>query len=644
MRLLFLIICNFCALTDSIIYVNLFKVKELKEKIIFSIITYFFRILVYEFLIGYVVQKLNYKTITLVYVIEFIVTALILGWVRRKTIKEDINNLILKVKEKVISIKPSFNSFLSIFWFAVFCIVVFVAMFVYEYSFDGNYYHLPHIIDYIQQGKIFNTNNTLWDVVYPQDIELLNMFYMMFSSSMRLVRIPQLIFSILGMVSVFSILRELKFDKNIAQKCALLYFTVPVILAQITTTYIDGIVCTLFITLLYLLIKILKNGKFAYELMFFSAMAIFIGTKGTCTIYAMIIVVPYVIYKLYNLIKKKEKFKNLVLKEVLFLLIVALIGGNWMIKNCYNFGNPIHPFKFLNVQGIDADIDIGVENEPYCIKGKSQLKKILTSWIGLDSSYLTYNTGKKIENLFQYHDSRIGGLGVQWFYFLVPCIIIALMLCILKKYKLSRYHLLVCAILIASFCITPANWWGRYVGFIVLLGYIGLCIVYEVFKKYKIFKILLDAVVGFIFVISVVFSCKYPINTLLYNNYYMEYPQALTEYIENSNKNIILLEHSYYNVKSLVYLKGSNLNNHVEAYFIEEMYPNANVKNHKVGSFENVKNLIDSYEGLDCIIIMDAKDKRKNYSYMEKIYNDSTETYKRLEFGEDIIVYERVNN
>lgn len=641
MMLMFFLLCNVFAICNTFIYVKILKLERHSDRIISGIIVYFLRILIYEFLLGFWIQNLSYKTITITYLVETLVTATIVLLRKKRKIIDYIKEFYTSLKKVRINLKFDSNTVLGIGWFILFIIISFMAMYIYEYSFDGNYYHLPHIIDYIQQRKIYDTNNTLWNIVYPQNIELLNMFFMMFSNSTKLVRIPQLVFSILGMTSVYAILTEMKFKKSISFKCACLYFVAPFILAQLTTTYLDGIVCTLFITLIYLLIRILKNNRFEYELVFFMVLSIFVGSKGTCTLYAVIIVIPYIAYKIYNLINRKEKIRKLLIKESIFFIIVLLIGCNWMIKNYYNFKNPIHPFKFMNISGIDADIDIGEENEPYCIKGKNKVQKIIISWIGLDSSYLNFSTGKKIENLYQYHDSRIGGLGVQWLYFLIPNILLALVFTVLKKYKISKTQILVCTILVFAFCITPANWWGRYVGYILLLGYIGLSVVYDVLEKKKICTFILDIAVYLVIIASVKLSIHYPLNTLLYNNYYNEYPYEFTNYIENGNKNIILFEESYYNVNSLVYLKGSKINNHVDAYFIEEMYPNANVKNHKIGDYDNFKNIVDSYENLNSIVIMDSDSNRKNYIYMEKMYNENKSLFNKYVYGDGIIVYEK---
>ena len=521
-KILLMIYCNVITIISTIDYIRMLKIEDRNDKIISGIIIYFFRIILYELLLGYLFKKLNCYTITLIFTIEFLILYCI-GLIKKDSILKYIISLIKKYLNKKIEIKIDFNFFITILFFITFIILGFISLFIYEYSYDGNYYHLSHIIDYIQFGKIYQTSNSLWNNVYPQNIELLNMFYMIFTNSIKLARIPQIVFSVFGMLGVYSLLKELSFSSKASYRCAILYFVTPFVLTQITTTYIDAVGCSTFIVLLYLLIKILKTNKFNYEFLYFMLLGIFMGIKGTYIIYACLMSCIYAIYKIYILIKKKEKFKVFFVKEFVFLCTIVIVGCSWIIQNILLFQNPIHPFKFLWINGMEANIDIGEENEPYCLKGKSYLEKIAISWIGLNSSYLSFDNGININNLYKDYDSRIGGLGIQWTFFLIPCIILAIVLCLLKKYKISKELIITVLILVLSFIFTPANWWGRYVGYIICLGYIGYGIVDNVFSNKKYYKYINNGLLLFIIMLSIVFSTKNIFRTLLYTTPYSSY-------------------------------------------------------------------------------------------------------------------------
>ncbi len=640
LRLFCFITCNIALFISTLVYLKFLKVKGINNKFIYGSIIYFFRIIIFELILGILIKNIDFITITCTSILELLFLEIFLRC-RGNTILEILKETFYSIKSMNANIKLNFNTILFIIFLIVFIVVAFISMIIYEYSFDGNYYHLPHIIDYVQDKQIHITNNTLWNDVYPQNIELLNMFFLLFSKSILFVRLPQVIFALIGIVCLYSLIIELNFSKNAAYKCAILYFVAPFILAQITTTYLDGIVVTLFIILLYTLLKILKRNKVKDEILYFITLSIFLGTKGTCSLYAVIITSVYLIFKIINIVKKKEKILPVVSKLLIFLVIVLFVGCTWMIQNIILFKNPLHPFKFLWIEGMDASVDIGVENEPYAIRNVDSVQKVLISWLGLNSSYLNFDTGISISNLFQCHDSRIGGLGIQWMYFLVPLTALAIFFIIKRMYRLDKYQIITILVIVISFMCTPANWWGRYVGFILVLGYIGYSVVDSCIKN-KSLRYILNIIYFYIFIFSILFSTKQVITILKNNCPYYEINADFREYINSdNNKNILLLEDSYYNTDYLVFLKGDKIQNKVNTYFINRMYPNEKVSNHNIGSYENFIKLEDLYN-CDSIIILDATSKRKNFEYCERYYKDNAENLNKITIGEDIIIYEKI--
>lgn len=639
LRLFYFCLCNLMLILSTVQIVKLMNIKKINDKIICGGILYFFRILVYILLLGYVIKSLDYFSITIISLIELIIVNIIFKYKGQDIIKY-IKEIVYNVLNMKYILKMNFKTLIFSIFIVTFIIISFYSIFYYEYSFDGNYYHLPGIIDYMQNKQICTTNNTLWNNVYPLNIELLNLFFILFSKSILLVRIPQIIFSLIGMTVVYSLMRELNFKKDTAFKSSMLYFVSPFILSQITTTYLDGILITLFLTLIYYLLKYIKYNNLNDEIMYFLVLSIFIGTKGTCLIYSVITTIVYVLYKLFNLYKKKEKLSKLILKWSIFFIIVIFIGCNWTLKNIIEFGNPIYPFKFISIQGIDAKIDIGEENEPLSIREKNYFEKIIISWIGLESGDVIPNETSLIQNLIKTYDSRIGGLGLGWTFVLLPCILVSIFLIIRKKYKLSIYEIMIISILTISFFMAPANWWGRYVGYIVMIGFIAYGIIEKIYENKKI-KIIFDSLFLVIFILSIIFNTKFAINT--YNVQYSKYDKDIFKYINSGlAKDIVVLEESYYNTQYFVYLKGKNFQNKVDTYYIEEMYPNPKVENHNIGTYENFCTIINSYKKLDCIIILDADKNRKNLSYLERYINENKNFIKE-KFGEGIFVYEKIN-
>lgn len=228
-------------------------------------------------------------------------------------------------------------------------------------------------------------------------------------------------------------------------------------------------------------------------------------------------------------------------------------------------------------------------------------------------------------------------------YFLIPSIIIAIILCLIRKYKINRIQLLVIFITILCFMLTPANWWGRYVGYIMIIGYIGYGIMDSVLNKKAIYRYIVNVILFCIILISIAFSSREIIKRVLYTTpYSTQFSNEFRNYVEVGNKNIIVLEESYYkSTISYVFLKGSFLQNHVDTYYIENMYPNPQVDNHGIGNYENFERIIENNKDIDAIIVLDANLNRKNYQYVEKFYEDNKLEYNKKEYGDGIIVYEK---
>lgn len=227
-------------------------------------------------------------------------------------------------------------------------------------------------------------------------------------------------------------------------------------------------------------------------------------------------------------------------------------------------------------------------------------------------------------------------------YFLVPCILIAIIMCLMKKYKVKKEQLLVIFIAGVCFLVTPANWWARYVGYIVIIGYIGYGIVHTVLNKR--YRYIIDTLLLIIILLSSILSSVNVIRTLLYTTPYSnEFSNEFRNYVETGNKNIMVLEESYYkSTISYVFLKGSFLQNHVDTYYIEDMYPNPKVNNHGISNYENLEDIVNNYKELDSIIILDSEYNRKNYEFMERCYKENINKYNKKEYGDGIIVYEKV--
>lgn len=438
----------------------------------------------------------------------------------------------------------------------------------------------------------------------------------------------------------------MKFSKNASFRCSLLYFVAPFILTQITTTYIDSTMITIFFVIIYYMYDIYENNKFKDELMFALCLAIFIGIKGTCMIYGGIFAIAYAIYKIYLIVKKKETIMKLAGKALLFAVIIITIGGYWLIQNIVIYQNPLHPFKFLGIEGMDSYVDIGQSNEPMSIKQMNTVEQVLTSWVGLAFGDTRYDNGYGPQNFVQMHDSRIGAFGIEWMYFLIPISIAAIVFICRKKYKLSKIQIFIISIILICYLVSPGKWWGRYTGFILLIGYIFYGIFEQCINKYQNNKKILKAIniwFSVIFILSIPLSAGYAIFNLAAQKPYPTYDRGFYEFMSfGEPKNTLVLQQEYgEDTQAYVFVKGYYFQNDVDFYYLDEMYPNVKAKNHNVKTYENFEKIANERENTDYLVVFE-KDRNKDNSKFAKEYVDEHWKYETLNFGEKIVVYHKL--
>ena len=73
LKYILLILCNIMAILSTIEYVRKFKFEDKNENIISGVVIYFFRIILFELILGYVVKCLNCYSITLCFGLELII-------------------------------------------------------------------------------------------------------------------------------------------------------------------------------------------------------------------------------------------------------------------------------------------------------------------------------------------------------------------------------------------------------------------------------------------------------------------------------------------------------------------------------------------------------------------------------------------
>lgn len=360
------------------------------------------------------------------------------------------------------------------------CWMIFLGYLFPSYTWDALWYHLPMVGYMLQDGAIREIpNNSFinqWINMFPKNIELFFLWNVIFLESDVITDLSQLIFTIAGVISVYSICRKLQVERNRALFASMLFFFTPIMVLQSTTNYVDVAIAALFLASVNFIFshgiglradgnESEAGGRTAYALcMAGLAAGILLGAKSSGPLIVVILSLAVLAQDLgaraaslkRAALNKRSVFgKSLTVYGVYFLLPVTALGGYWYIKNFVLHGNPVYPMQISFAgttlfKGLYKGI---VEPPPEIITKLSYITRPLYVWL---------------ENIKYYlYDSRLGGLGPLWIILFVPAIFFSVTYSLLRK----KYDFLVLsAVFIATFLMYPRNWTPRYVIFIVGFG------------------------------------------------------------------------------------------------------------------------------------------------------------------------------
>ncbi|MYS86092.1 hypothetical protein [Embleya scabrispora] len=359
-----------------------------------------------------------------------------------------------------------------------------LAVFLGPLDYDGLWYHLPGPAIWLQQGYVGHTPQVLWADVYPQGQELLTGFSGAFVGDTRLGWASGLPFLALGAVATAGLARTAGARRAHATLAGLGILAVPAVFLEASTTYVDFATTATTLTALHLTLGILPavqnaidHGRDAIGCLrrrvpiVGTALGLAIGVKSSNLLTA-VVVGALVLVQTWRVVGALRRASPPTERQpvararrlrahaaatarialpnaaVLGLLATAL-GGYWYIRTWIRYGNPFHPFTMLGFHGRGSvDELIIVHNTVPQLAGEGKLRATWHSWL-YDRERVAYT-----------HDQQPGGFGLQWIYVLLPIVLVALALFVLRR----RFDLLWGLLLpvLVSATASPAPWWARY--------------------------------------------------------------------------------------------------------------------------------------------------------------------------------------
>jgi 4-amino-4-deoxy-L-arabinose transferase-like glycosyltransferase len=214
--------------------------------------------------------------------------------------------------------------------------------------------HLSRTGYWLQNGSFFPwpTSQAL-QLIYPVDSTLQFHWTILFWGSDRWAGFVQWIAALVSAVGVFGIARLLGAKRAPSALAALVFFSFPLVLLQITTTQNDLVITALFLATVYFLLLGIKTGRTVPLLLSAASLGLGLGTKQTCYfLLPGLALLLLAVWKQHGKKILRLLGRWLAAAAVSFLLFAAYMN----VVNLVYWGGPFGPAE--SVARFSGDFDI----------------------------------------------------------------------------------------------------------------------------------------------------------------------------------------------------------------------------------------------------------------------------------------------
>ncbi|MFH0855142.1 MAG: hypothetical protein V1869_01290 [Candidatus Omnitrophota bacterium] len=352
-----LILINLAVILNSVILAkNLFKAKGAGDFVLVAFILFFSQIILVELILG----SLGLFYFPYIFLANIFILGLTALAYRRKPlsfpVKVDIgpfigNNLVLLAL-------AVFGSF--------FLVKSFINLINPPISPDSLQYHLAFPATWIRNGNLANpicifgsmpmaipnALETSATSFYPINAQLFFAWLMLPLRNAFLADLGEFPFYIIGIITVYMILRKFGVKKEMALLSGFLWALIPNIFKQLrTASQIDLICAVMFLLMVYAILLFKEEPGMKRAVLFGISAGIFLGTK-VINIVWFIAALPFLLYVFYRS-SRALKFGavKITLMSGSIISMVFLFGGFAYIRNFIFTGNPFFPVD-LKIFGV----------------------------------------------------------------------------------------------------------------------------------------------------------------------------------------------------------------------------------------------------------------------------------------------------
>lgn len=422
-------------------------------------------------------------------------------------LKKYVDNIKLNIKGHYKTLRNDmlFSVLLLIFFTTVTWISI-VALLYPATDFDGNSYHLTTVANVIQNGSINDVPTSLpWLNGYPKAGELVGVWNVLIPGKDLIVDIVQIPFMLLGVLSTYYICVSVGANKRNSRFASLLFLFIPVVLNQLKTTYVDVMLCALFLVALSYVIE--KTIHKLDLIMLGLTYALIISLKYTGFLFVLV-TLPILFWHLYLDAGRNIKNWRYYISRLAAVCIPASLGLYWYLKNYYLYNTPLYPFG-LKLMGYS--IFPGKTFQEFADGAVTSVSALPRGYFS--RIWFVWTEQKDWYGCFYNYDSNFTGFGPIWFILLMPSILVSFVMAYRKR---NRPMLMLQLSMMVLFFIYPANYYTRYTIFVIGLGLISFAYVLTNIHSLLVNRLLkcIAVVLAITVLITNVTLCNFSPNTL----------------------------------------------------------------------------------------------------------------------------------
>jgi len=435
-----------------------------------AFLLFYAQIIATEFLLGLFSALFSYTLV----ILNMLLSAGILYAVYRTSGRVIFTDYLLRTRQSVSKVAkelwrdwPSLIVLLLALGFLAW--IVFLGIIFPSIDYDDNSYHLTFIGDLIQNHTFFDApSSSLWVTGYPKGGEFIQAWSALILHNDMFTDLTQVPFLLLAVYALYEVAMSLGAGKKQARFAALLFAFLPIVLNQLKTTYVDVMLCSVFIAGLAMVVQKKLHRLDAVLIGIIFSLLIAIKSTG---LFFVIALTPLLLWNFYR--QYGKNFKQY-LQPLALIIAPVSFGLYWYIKDLVLYGSPLYPFG-IKLAGITI---FPGKNFQASVDSALQLTSLPHGCV--QRLWFVWTEQKDWFGCLYNYDTNYAGLGPIWFIILIPAIIVSVYFAVKQR---NTLYLWVTASVAALFAVYPANFYSRYTMFVTAIGMFALGVVLTSISK-----------------------------------------------------------------------------------------------------------------------------------------------------------------